>query len=181
MKDESLAKVIEDMRKRADVAERQDADGQVHHSAVAVMLRDFADRIEASLVRSVLSDGRSAAAEALALEAVQALHDKRYGMGIRLLREPAKELRDALEHLEGKGLLTETGYNVLTVLRNEDSVALVPARLALNLCRAIGEKDRARQKEFVRELAKWMDEHGMGELASYAIAQIDDRGTWVPM
>lgn len=136
MKDESLAKVIEDMRKRADVAERQDADGQVHHSAVAVMLRDFADRAEAAGARE-FSDGATIG----------------HLFGASESRRKAKE----------------------------DGGSLVPARLALNLCRAIGEEDRERHKEFVRELAKWMDEHGMGELASFAIAQIDDRGTWVPM
>ena len=45
---ETIYEFVRDIRQRADVAQRQDGDATVHHSAVAAMLRDIADRAEAA-------------------------------------------------------------------------------------------------------------------------------------
>ena len=62
-----------------------------------------------------------------------------------------------------------------------DGVALVPARIAMKLCRAIGEHDRMMQNESVRELAAWLDKNGHDQLAQYALAQIGAIPTFSPM
>lgn len=72
-------------------------------------------------------------------------------------------------------------YREASHAEDSDSVAIVPARIALNLCRAIGERDRKKQEEFVRELAKYLDDTGHGDLAGYALAQIGATPVWVPM
>ncbi len=53
-----------------------------------------------------------------------------------------------------------------------DGVSLVPARIALNLCRSIGERNRQKQEAFVRELADWLSSIGNDDLGGYALAQI---------
>ena len=45
---ETVEDIVSDTRSRAEVAGRQDEDATVHHSVVAAMLRDIADRIEAA-------------------------------------------------------------------------------------------------------------------------------------
>lgn len=47
---ETTRELVQEIRNRAEVAQRQDGDATVHHSAVAAMLRDIADRAEAAYV-----------------------------------------------------------------------------------------------------------------------------------
>ena len=48
---ETVNDILRDIRARAEVACRQDEDATIHHSAVAAMLHDLADRIEAAFNR----------------------------------------------------------------------------------------------------------------------------------
>ena len=43
---ETVEDIVRKINERAEVAARQDGDATVHHSAVAAMLRELADRIE---------------------------------------------------------------------------------------------------------------------------------------
>ena len=52
---ETVEDIVRDILSRAQVAGRQDGDATVHHSAVAAMLHDLADRLDAAYKRDLQS------------------------------------------------------------------------------------------------------------------------------
>lgn len=50
---ETVEDILSDIRRRAEVAGLLDEDATVHHSAVAAMLRDIADRLDAAHVHEI--------------------------------------------------------------------------------------------------------------------------------
>ena len=77
--EETLSGVLDDMRARAEVAEGMDPDATVHHSAVAGMLKEFADRFEAAACRMLLDANNAVEAEKERTAEVRGLLDRALG------------------------------------------------------------------------------------------------------
>ena len=122
--DGTLSGVLDDMRARAEVAEGMDPDATVHHSAVAGMLKEFADRFEAAGCRMLLYANDAVEAEKERAAKLRGLLDRALGFVEERLADvqheyKAWEGRETAGHARGLKADIDECESILAEARGE--------------------------------------------------------------